>query len=229
MYHAFGKPNEAPSRFVLPIQRFALQMAWLKRLGYGVLSLEEYLQYHSQRRMPPTRSVVITIDDGYSELRNLVCPILHRYGFAATVFLVSAKIGTCNDWASGNTLSARQLLSRDEIREMSQNGIQFGAHSRTHTSLVTMSPEQVQEEIVASKAELESILQKPVTTFAYPYGEFDSTIQAVVERAGFLGACGANGGLNMQVSPLFSLHRIEIVGTCSLPRFLLALWLGSTS
>ena len=207
MYHAFGQPGEAPSRFVLPIKRFDLQMAWLKRLGYCVLSLEEYLHYHRQQLTPPTRSVVVTIDDGYSELRTLVYPVLRRNGFIATVFIVTDNIGTHNDWASGNELSTRQLLSRDEIQELSQNGIQFGAHSRTHVSLVTTSLEQVQEEIAGSKAHLESILQIPVTTFAYPYGEFDSTIQGIVERAGFLGACSANRGLNIRVSPLFALHR----------------------
>jgi len=229
MYHAFAKSGEAAGRFVQPIHRFTQQMNWLKRLGYCVLSLDEFLQYRHTRSLPPERSVVITIDDGYAELRNLIYPILQRNGFHATIFLVTDKVGEHNDWASTNELRGRPLLSCAEIREMARNGIQFGAHSRTHARLMTVSPEQLLDEVAGSKANLEAVLQLPVTNFAYPYGEFDSTVQAIVEQANFLCGCSADSGLNTQMSPIYALHRIEIEGTYSLPRFLLALWVGSTS
>ncbi len=229
MYHAFENPGEKASRFVLPIQRFAQQMSWLKRLGYCVISFEEFIEYHRKQSLPPARSVVISIDDGYAELHTLVYPILQRYDFPAMIFLVTDKVGTCNDWASTNELRGRQLLSWAQISEMSQNGIQFGAHSRTHTSLVTLSVQQMWEEIVGSKTDLENGLQIPVTIFAYPYGDYDSTVQSVTKDVGFQSACTANPGLNIFASPMFALHRIEIDGKISLPRFLLALWLGSSS
>ena len=228
MYHAFGRPGEKASRFVLPINRFIQQINWLKRFGFRVLSIDEFQQYQLNQILPPGRSVVITIDDGYAEVRDLVYPVLKRNGFPATVFVVSAKVGSHNDWTSIPELSGRPLLTWNEIREMAKNRIQFGAHSRTHPRLLTLSSDQLKEEIAGSKAELDDALRTTTTTFAYPYGEFDSEIQSITKKAGYQSGYSANHGLNIPGCPSFALQRIEVEGTLSLPRFLLALWFGST-
>lgn len=227
MYHAFGGPGERASRFVLPLSRFVSQIVWLKRLGYCVISLEEFLRHQRHHGMPLGRSVVITIDDGYAELPTLVYPILQYYRVPATVFLVSSLVGAHNNWAYSSELRGRQLVSWEEIRKMSHEYVHFGAHTRTHPELPRMTLQQAQEEIVGSKADLESALGLPIRTFAYPFGEYNAPIQALVESAGFIGACTADSGSNSLVTPLTALHRIEIKGTWSLPRFLFAVWLGS--
>jgi glycosyltransferase involved in cell wall biosynthesis len=226
MYHAFGEPDERASQFVLPIRQFARQMAWLKRLNYEVIRLEEYLQYRRQHQLPPPRSVILTIDDGYAELGTHVYPILRRHGFPATVFLVSDKIGGRNDWTEDKTLFGRPLLSWAEIKEIDDQTIRFGAHTKTHPILTDISVEQARAEIADSKDDLECALQTPVTTFAYPYGKFDNTIQALVEEAGYLGGCGVESGVNSWSIPLTALRRLEVEGTWSLLRFLLTIRLG---
>ena len=229
MYHGFAEPGEAASRFILPVQQFARQIAWLKRLGYHVLTMDELLQHQTERTDLPARSVVITIDDGYGEVYSSVFPILKSHGFPATVFIVTGKVGHQNDWATIQELRGRRLLSWEQICEMAQNGIQIGAHSRTHPKLVDLSPEQMHDEIVGSKKDLENVLQLPVVAFAYPYGEFNAEIQSVTRDACFQSGCSAIAGLNTIASPPFALHRIEIDGTFSLIRFFLALWLGFTT
>ncbi|MGE5263458.1 MAG: glycosyltransferase, partial [Acidobacteriota bacterium] len=139
MYHAFGSAGEAPSRYIMPARRFAMQMSWLKRMGYHVLGLEEFLRYRREHRLPPARSVVITIDDGYMDTRSVAYPILRRLNFPATVFLVTGKIGEVNDWDGQSELARRPLLSWSSMHEMLQGGIQFGAHTRTHPDLTTCS------------------------------------------------------------------------------------------
>lgn len=226
MYHAFGKPGEPASQFVLPIQQFARQMGWLKRLNYHVLSLEEFLQYRCEYQLPPPRSVIITIDDGYEEIATLVHPILRHYDFPATIFLVSGKVGGCNDWTNKEELDGRQILSWPKIKEIASQGIQFGAHTRTHPNLTSLPAEQARAEIAGSKTDLERELQTPVITFAYPYGEFDETVQDLVDREGFIGGCTVESGLNSWSRPLTALRRLEVQGTWSWLRFLLTLQLG---
>jgi glycosyltransferase involved in cell wall biosynthesis/peptidoglycan/xylan/chitin deacetylase (PgdA/CDA1 family) len=226
MYHAIAKPGEHVSRFVISAKQFARQMAWLKRLNYHVLTFEEYLRYRHQQLLPPVRSVIITIDDGYAEIGALIVPILHHYGFSATIFLVSDKIGKVNDWTENNALKGRKLLSWKEIKEIAGENIQFGSHTRTHVTLTEIDAEQAQEEIAGSKADLEHELQTPITTFAYPYGELNATVQDLVGQAGYLGGCGVKAGLNSPKTPLTALNRIEIEGGFSLPRFLFLLRFG---
>lgn len=226
MYHAFGGPGEPPSRYVVPMRRFARQMAWLKRMGYRVLGLEEFLHYRRENRLPPARSVVITIDDGYADTRTIAYPILRRYGFPATIFPVSERVGAINHWAHRGELRGRPLLSWLDIQDLLSNDMQFGAHTRTHPVLTSVSFGQAREEIEGSRADLESKLQVPIRVFAYPYGEYNSTTQLIVEQAGFLGSCGISSGLNTPKTPLHALRRIAIWGTDSLVHFALKLWLG---
>jgi peptidoglycan/xylan/chitin deacetylase (PgdA/CDA1 family) len=173
--------------------------------------------------------VLITIDDGYGEVYSSVYPILKHHGFPATVFTVTDKVGHQNDWATVPDLRGRPLLSWEQICEMSQNGIQFGAHSRTHPNLVELSTEQMREEIAGSKTDLENVLQQPIVAFAYPFGEWNDLVQSVTRESGFQSGFSALSGLNINAAPPFALHRIEIQGTFSLPRFFLALAIGYTS
>ena len=80
------------------------------------------------------------------------------------------------------------LLSWDEIKEMSNNGITLGAHTVTHPVLTGLDPEQARWEIIESKKIIEQELSKKVTCFAYPFGEpndFNSTVIKTVREAGF--------------------------------------------
>jgi glycosyltransferase involved in cell wall biosynthesis/peptidoglycan/xylan/chitin deacetylase (PgdA/CDA1 family) len=227
MYHAFGESGEPASQFVLPKNQFSRQMAWLKRLNYHVLSLEEYLNYRQQHKLPPPRSIIITIDDGYVETVTLALPILHHHDYPATVFLVTGKVGSTNCWADDLALKGRQLMSWQEIKEMANKSTQFGAHTQNHPNLTSISVEQAWDEITGSKTDLERELQTPVIAFAYPFGEFNESVQALVEQAGFLGSCTVEGGSNSWSISLSKLRRIEVVGTWSLLRFLINLILAS--
>jgi glycosyltransferase involved in cell wall biosynthesis/peptidoglycan/xylan/chitin deacetylase (PgdA/CDA1 family) len=228
MYHTFGKPGEPPSRYVIPVRRFARQMAWLKWRRYHVLSLEEFLRYRCEHSLPPARSVVITIDDGYADTRTFAYPILHRYGFPATIFLVSQLVGATNQWDGYGELAGRPLLSWSDIREMRHNGIHFGAHSRTHVWLTTLPPSAAEDEVDGSRVDLERELALPIRTYAYPYGEYDQMTQTIAERSGFLGACSASEGVNDPAVSRYALRRIEVRGTHGLAAFALTLAAGKT-
>jgi peptidoglycan/xylan/chitin deacetylase (PgdA/CDA1 family)/GT2 family glycosyltransferase len=226
MYHAFGAPDEKPSRFIIPARRFAQQMAWLKRMNYRVLSLEEFLHAQREHRLPLARSVVITIDDGYADIYQLAYPILQRYRFPATVFVVSERVGSTNQWDQTGVLAGRPLLAWSDLKQMACSGIQIGAHTRTHPHLKTLSREQAQTEIAGSREDAERELGLPVRTFAYPYGEYDATSQAVVEQADFSGSCGVRAGLNAAATSPYTLQRVEIRGTDSLLDFVMKLRWG---
>jgi peptidoglycan/xylan/chitin deacetylase (PgdA/CDA1 family)/glycosyltransferase involved in cell wall biosynthesis len=229
MYHAFGKPGEPPSRYILPRHRFAQQMAWLKLLGYHVISLEDYLRYRREGGLLPERSVVITADDGYADNYSVAFPILHHYGFPATFFLVSGNVGDTNRWDEPGLLGGRALMTWNEIREMLRGGMTFGAHTRTHPMLTAISPDCARAEVTESREELEQGLGQPIQAFSYPYGKYDVTSLSIVEQAGFLGACTARPGMNSFAIPDFEIRRIEVRGTDSFLRFMLALWLGDDS
>jgi peptidoglycan/xylan/chitin deacetylase (PgdA/CDA1 family)/GT2 family glycosyltransferase len=223
MYHAFGTAAEKPDRYVMPFRHFARQMAWLKWRHYQVLSLSEYLAYHAEQRLPPERSIVITIDDGYTDVLQLAHPILRRYHFPATLFIVSDRVGATNQWDQHSEIAGRPLLDWADLTQLAQEGIEIGAHTRTHPHLTTLSAEQVWEEIAGSRIALERELAQPVRAFAYPFGEYDRVSEAAVKQAEFLGSCGVRPHLALAALDPHLLPRIEIRGTDSLLDFILKL------
>jgi peptidoglycan/xylan/chitin deacetylase (PgdA/CDA1 family) len=225
-YHAVGYPGEAASRFVVPVGRFARQLAWLRLRGYHVLGLDEYLAAWQAGHPPPAPAVVITFDDGYADNYHLAAPILRRHGMPATVFVVSRAIGETNTWDQESPLSGRRIMDQVHMRALRDSGITIGSHTRHHPALASCPPATLIAEIVGSRSDLEQVLSMPVTTFAYPYGSTDLASQAAVRRAGYDGACVYHFGVNDSRTPPEALHRTEIRGTDSLPRFALAVWLG---
>lgn len=225
MYHAFCQTTAEAGRYVMPVQRFARQMATLKRLGYRVISLDEYSEFRRHNHFPPARSVILTMDDGYRD-NALALQVLERLGLKATVFFVSDYVGLDNHWDQTGELAGRELASWAEMRALLASGAVPGAHTRTHAALTTLSPEQAGAEISASRQALQASLETEINAFAYPYGDYDTSVANLVEQAGYGAACTVDPGLNTNVTSLMTLRRAEIYGTDSLLRFLFALFFG---
>ena len=227
-YHAFSYSSEPGAQYITPIKKFERQMAWLRRLGFCALRLDDYLVLRRENRPLPGRSVVITIDDGYADVATLAAPVLKRFGFPATLFVVSSLVGESNKWDASGELSGRPLLTWEQLRQLSDDGIQIGAHTRTHPVLVDLSPGSARVEIESSKEDLENALALPISVFAYPYGKSDTAVEKMAETAGFLGSCTVDGGLNTLRTPAHALRRLMVDGRWWLPRFLMAVCLGRT-
>jgi peptidoglycan/xylan/chitin deacetylase (PgdA/CDA1 family) len=225
LYHAFGEVDES-SRFVVTRRVFARQMRLLSLLRYTVLPYDEFARSIREGRLPPPRTAVVTIDDGYVDNGDIAAPILESHGFGATIFLVSGRLGAVNDWSDAAPLRGRRLLAAQRLDSLRKRGIEFGAHTRTHRSLLDLADETMAEEVESSRKELEHALGNPVDTFAYPYGRLDDRAVAAVERAGFLSACTTDPRLaGLDDDPLL-IPRLEIKRSDSLPLFLRKVWFG---
>jgi peptidoglycan/xylan/chitin deacetylase (PgdA/CDA1 family) len=225
MYHAFGEQDEG-DRYVVPRRALARQMRLLALLRYRVVPFEQIAGALHDFDLPPARALAITIDDGYRDNLEVAQPVLARRGFAATIFLVSRRIGGHCDWTDEGALKDRPLLSAQEIGKLGAAGVHFGAHTRNHCSLPDAGDAQVNDEIGGSREDLEHALGKPVRTFAYPYGRLDERAVAAVREAGYTGACTVKPRLaRLDDDPLL-IPRIEVRAGDSLLRFAVKLWAG---
>jgi peptidoglycan/xylan/chitin deacetylase (PgdA/CDA1 family)/glycosyltransferase involved in cell wall biosynthesis len=227
LYHAVGPASEPAGPFVMPAPRFESHMKWIRRLGYQPISLREFIQCHRERRFPPARSVVVTLDDGYEDNFRHAYPVLRRHGIPATIFLVSDAVGRGNHWTKKGALAGRPMMNWDQIRAMRGGGIDFGAHSRTHPRLTELGAEAAAAEIAGSGADIERALGSPITAFAYPYGLHDDATRNLAREAGYAAGCTVDPGLNGLGIAAWSLCRAEVWGTDSIVRLWLALWLGN--
>jgi len=102
------------------------------------------------------------------------------------------------------------MLTWDEIKEMSDNKIEFGAHTMNHPILSRISFSKAEEEITKSKIIIEEKLGKQVSTFAYPFGKNDQynddTIK-ILKKLSFDCSVTTESGPTNHKSDLFEISR----------------------
>jgi len=219
MYHAIGRRGEHRSTYVVSRWRFRCQMAWLYWRGYRTITVSQLTACLAARQLLPPRTVAITFDDAYEDVYREAFPILRRYRFRATIFVVSGSVGKTAPWPSVPPLSGRPIATQSQLTEMAAAGVEIGAHTASHPSLTSLSVADQQAEIVQSRTDLERMLDRPIASFAYPFGDYSDVTAAAVRGAGFQAACCSRSGRNDPATPLFELKRTEVRGTDSLACF----------
>jgi peptidoglycan/xylan/chitin deacetylase (PgdA/CDA1 family) len=109
--------------------------------------------------------------------------------------------------------SSDLYVTREQLREMSENGIEIGAHTLSHPNLRILDNNSLSNEVGESKRQLEQIVQKPVKVFAYPFGHreyFDERVIDAVRQAGFSSACTTIYGSVDESDDIYQLKRIPM-------------------
>jgi len=184
MYHGVADAPEDPNQLFVSPARFAEQMAWLHHRGLrgvSISTLVDAMRAGRQRGL-----VGITFDDGYVSVLETAVPELARYGFGATAYIISDRLGGTNEWDDGPTWP---LLPADGVRELAAAGIEIGSHAATHMRLAGVGPEHLTAEVDESRASLAALLGTEIRGFAYPYGSMDAAARRAVRAAGYDHAC----------------------------------------
>jgi peptidoglycan/xylan/chitin deacetylase (PgdA/CDA1 family) len=115
--------------------------------------------------------VSVTFDDGLASVYSIALPEMERLGLRGTVFVISDLIG--GEYMGHAVATKKMLLS------LSSAGWEIGSHTKTHPRLVELSTKQLNTEFELSNKQLSSMIGRPVTTLAYPYGEFDNRVGTI--------------------------------------------------
>jgi peptidoglycan/xylan/chitin deacetylase (PgdA/CDA1 family) len=199
MYHRIDyRENDTLS--VSP-EIFAIQMKYLKENNYDVIPLSELVNVIKNRKKYSRKIVAITFDDGYANNFLYAFPILSKYNFPATIFLITNKVG-----------ESKEFVNWDQVRLMAKNGITFGAHTRNHAYLPDVrDPGKLRDEICGSKTDIERNIGCQVNFFCYPVGGFNGSVVKTVKEAGYEAAFTTNRGMDKFNKNLFELQRIKIM------------------
>ena len=157
--------------------------------------------------MLPQKPIILTFDDGSQSVYSTALPIMQKYDFTGTVYLVNNYVGAAN------------FLNVDDVRALYEAGWEVGSHSITHTDLTLPSVDQ-EKEIIESRLRLQRQLDDiPVLTFAYPYGAYTVDSVEIARFAGYIGAVGLGSSMKQGNKNLFYFYRREIKGTYDLQTF----------
>ncbi len=220
-YHAVQDLRDAPivAPYSVAPTQFRQHVRLLQRAGFRFIDATMFLDYLRRGTPPSPRSILLTFDDAYRDLLDVV-PFLEERHVPAVVFAVSQAVGGVNAWDVAIGAPSLTLLDADGLLALSRHNIEIGAHSRTHRPLSTLSEVEMTEEIAGSVADLERQLGARPRLFAYPEGDFDKRVKASARAAALDAAFAVAPGLVRCGDDPFEVPRIEVLSADRGLRFL---------
>ena len=204
MYH--GTPSNNPSSiYSIRADQFNAHLRYLKKQGWLTILFRELDNLSAL----PEKTVVLTFDDGYADnYEGAYLPLVEN-GMKATWFITTDCIGKHAHWL-GSPSPQTQMLTLDQLFQMEKSGMEIGSHTCSHPDLTTLSYQQQQDEMTKSKQILESIIDGKISSFAYPYGRYNTESIVAAKDAGYLLACTVRPGwFGSEKNPLL-VRRITI-------------------
>ena len=197
-----------PSTSVTP-EQFAEHLDYIADHGFDVVPLGRIVEaFENGERLSP-RTVAITFDDAYASVHDTAMPMLAARGWPFTVFAATDAIDQ----------GLNGYMSWDALRAVVAAGGDVQNHSAAHDHLVrrrrgeseTAWRRRVLEDLQEAQRRIRTETGRAPTLFAYPYGEFDAALAALVREAGLVGvgqhSGAAHPGTLATAVPRFPVNR----------------------
>jgi peptidoglycan/xylan/chitin deacetylase (PgdA/CDA1 family) len=176
---------------------FEDQLRLLRHAGYRPASLEDIWSGFNGRT-PPAHAIVLTFDDGYEDNYTVAFPLLKKYGWTGTFFVVTSTIGT------------RGHMTPSQLAEMSAAGMAIESHGQHHVDFSQLPLGAARTELSKSKQIIAGWSGKPVDFFAYPAGRFTPALEHLLASLGYHAALTEIPGFVSAASRPFALERVRV-------------------
>jgi peptidoglycan/xylan/chitin deacetylase (PgdA/CDA1 family) len=125
-------------------------------------------------------AICYSFDDGLKNQADVALPILDKYGFKGTFFIIPGIIPQNGKQALSTKESINGNISWTVLKAMAANGHEIASHSWSHKGMKGLSDSLLQQEI--DKADQIILKQTGIfpVTFAYPYNSFDDRVHQAV-------------------------------------------------
>lgn len=111
--------------------------------------------------------VSIQFDDGYKSIYDNGVPLVEKYGFLSTQFIITGTMDADSDY-----------MTKAQVLNLFQRGHDIQSHTVSHAHLPTLSASALDAELKNSQAALQTLLGVPVVNLATPYGESNAAVIA---------------------------------------------------
>jgi len=225
------------------VDHFEEQLAWLKKTGYQIVSVQNVLDAAAGKTELPNKAALLTFDDGYQSFYTRIFPLLKKHHYPATVALVGA-------WMDGDLTTydaGKPLLNWDQVREMVESGlVEIASHSydlhkgitanpqgNTQAAAVTRlydDPMLVYETDEEYRQRIHTALLKSAEfifqhagvrprAMVWPYGEYNQLTVQAAREVGMPMTMGLLDGFNT-VANISALQRLIMVDNPDLKQFI---------
>lgn len=154
----------------------------------------------------PGLNTAITFDDGFRNFLTEALPELQRRGIPSTMFVIAEGFG--RDFGAAG--KPEPMMSRDELMSLPQNLVTLGSHTMTHPMLTRVDRIAAQHEIVESKRMLEQSLDRTISLFSFPFGDFDDHVVQLAREAGYERVFTTSPALAFRNAEEFAVGRVRV-------------------
>jgi peptidoglycan/xylan/chitin deacetylase (PgdA/CDA1 family) len=180
------------------------------------VSLDQFIGYLNGGVSLPDGSVLITSDDGFKSVHDVMLPVLESFDLPGVAFVSPGFVGASPENAS------ERYMTWDELRKFEAKRISVQSHGWKHRSLGLLDEEEVRDEAVRSKECIERELGTSVTAIAYPYGtraDFNDVSERILAEVGYEAAFTSQHGYVLKSTPAIRVPGVKVEGGDSLWMF----------
>jgi peptidoglycan/xylan/chitin deacetylase (PgdA/CDA1 family) len=209
MYHHIGPLPPNPDLFrrdlTVSPEIFEKTLDRLAEQGVTSVTMADLFEHFAGGAALPTRSVLLTFDDGYDDSYDHAFRLLKAHGMVGTFFITT------------DFVERPGYLTWDQIVEMADAGMEIAAHSSNHADLARIGPAELKRQLVEPKAILEEHLGQQVRFVAYPSGKYNAVVMAASRAAGYEAAVTVIHGTRHVPGMAFELRRVRAHGADTVP------------
>jgi peptidoglycan/xylan/chitin deacetylase (PgdA/CDA1 family) len=140
---------------------FAAHMRMLHDSCFHTVLPAQLYEYYTNGAPLPHRPVVITFDDNTLSQFTNALPVLNKYGFKATFFVMTVAIGKPG------------YMNTAQLKQLHTEGHTIGCHTWDHQDLRKLPADQWTKQLDDPLKTLNGITGKPIVDFAYPFGAWN--------------------------------------------------------
>lgn len=185
LFHSVNNKNEN-SLSHISSKTFELYLIELKKRQIKCTTVTEATNTSAK----DASRVILVFDDGFEDFYNEAFPLLKKYEQKATVYPVAKSINENFSW---DLYSERNHLTKEQLQEISQYGIEIGSHTLTHPDLTRIPLIDLEKELVESKKIIEDTICKPISSLSFPFGSWNDNIWKLALKAGYTSASAYRG------------------------------------
>ncbi len=207
MYHYISAPPPGADKYRIDLsvspERLESHLRYLRDQGYTTISLRDLVYHLTQGAPLPPKPIILTFDDGYEDQYLNAFPLLKKYGFRGTFFIITDFV----------TEERPGYMTWSQLKEMVAAGMEIGSHSRNHPDLRGKPVDYLVWQALGSKEAIEAHLGITPRFISWPSGRYDDQAIAVFHSAHFWGGVTTHQGTVQRSDRLFELQRIRVRGS----------------
>ncbi len=214
MYHKVPIKNiDTQHKIFVTKKNFESHLRFFRIRGMKSITFKQYHDFSEGKiaaKLFPSKPIILTFDDGYEDNYTNMLPLTEKYGFKGVLFLLGNFKLTHNNWDKNEDPAANKLMSTEQKAAFVKSGWEIGAHTLTHPHLATINATQAKNEISESKMYIEQTLSISVSTFAYPYGDYNEEVKNITVNAGYKFAVATDSGGMLLHDDRFAIFRVNM-------------------